>query len=111
MFTIAALIGFSLLRPSPVRSLAAAPIDSAEMTVVVVQNDRAVPVKVVLEHGAVDVTLGVIPAGSDSALRVPDRFDGDDVRIFVEAPGSLDQSTDLLNIERGEKLAVVVPKL
>ncbi|HEY4133387.1 MAG TPA: hypothetical protein VGM50_22400 [Gemmatimonadaceae bacterium] len=85
------------------------PVDSTEMTLAVVQNDRAVPATIVIEDGNDDYTIGIVAAHADTTLRIPDRVAGDDIKVFVEPQGQLEQSTDAMRIQKGEHLGIVVP--
>jgi len=86
--------------------LATARVDTTE---VVVQNNRDVPVTVYLEVGDEDVRLGTVSSRSDSTLRVPNYLAVDDVKIFVEPVGELEESTGDLDLKPGEHLGVVIP--
>jgi hypothetical protein len=81
----------------------------ADTTEVVVQNNRDVPVTVYLEVGDEDVRLGTVSSRGDSILRVPSYLAVDDVKIFVEPAGELEESTGDLDLKPGEHLGVVVP--
>ena len=109
---ILALVALPLLGGAPTERAARAkptPDDSAQMTLVVVQNDRDVPVTVYLERGNEEVRLGRVGGMSDSTLRVPDFIAGQDVRFFVQPVGESEESTGLVDLERGEHLGLVIP--
>ena len=89
---------------------APAPEDSAAMTLVVVQNDRRIPATVYLEPGDKDIRLGVVGAFSDTTLRIPDYLADGEARFSVEPAGEFDESTSLIDIERGTHVGLVIPK-
>ena len=86
------------------------PEDLAEATLTV-DNPRDKDVIVYAEHGNVGVRLGRVPANSRETLRFPTSvvLPGESVRIFVHPQGGRDLSSQLLQIRRGEHLALRVP--
>lgn len=109
MFTIITLLAMPLLAGTPAPPKASAPVDSAAMTLVVVENDRRVPVTVYLEHGDEDIRLGVVGALGDTTLRIPDYLAGDDVRFFVQPKGQLEEASGALDVARGAHVGLVIP--
>lgn len=98
------LLGTSAAPPT------AAPVDSAAMTLVVVENERRVPAIVYLERGNEDIRLGVVGAYGDTTLRIPDYLADSEARFFVEPAGEIDESTGIVDIERGKHVGLVIPE-
>ena len=110
MLGIITLISVPLLGGTSPAPRAPAPKDSAAMTLVVVQNDRRVPATVYLERGDEDIRLGVVGAFGDTTLRIPDYLADGEARFFVEPAGEIDESTSLIDIERGKHVGLVIPE-
>jgi hypothetical protein len=110
MVGIITLLSLPLLASTPSAPRASAPEDSAAMTLVVVENDRRVPATVYLERGDEDIRLGVVGAFGDTTLRIPDYLAEGDVRFFVEPAGEIDESTGLVDLERGKHVGLVIPQ-
>jgi len=102
--SLATLAGLALL-PAAV----AAP--TTLQTVVTVRNDLDQPVKVYLEHGAVDVRLGTVAAGASVSFEVPSWLTGDRsaVDLWVHPVRGFDQNTGPIELRTGEHLEVIVP--
>jgi hypothetical protein len=110
MFGIITLLSLPLLAGTPSAPRASAPEDSAAMTLVVVENDRRVPATVYLERGDEDIRLGVVAAFGDTTLRIPDYLAGGNVRFFVEPAGEIDESTGIVDFERGKHVGLIIPQ-
>ena len=110
MLTLIALLTAPLLGGTlpPAHASRSINDDSSEMTLVVVQNQRKVPVAVYLERGSEDIRLGVVDALAETTFRVPDYVVGD-VQFFVDPRSGLEESTDYVNLEAGEHIGVIVP--
>ena len=109
MPTLVTLLAVQMLVGASSGHSAPAADDSTDMTVVVVQNERQVPVTVTVERGDEDVKIGVVSAESDSTLRLPNYLVGGDIRFFVEPVGQRELSSEPLEIQRGEHVGLIVP--
>jgi hypothetical protein len=109
MFSIITLLTLPLLGGTPSATAAPAPVDSAAMTLLVVQNTRRVPATVYLERGGEDIRLGVVGAFGDTTIRIPDYLARGDVRFFVEPAGQLEEGTGDIDVERGQHIGLVIP--
>ena len=109
MFIIAALLATHLASTKPPKHKASAP-DSSAMTLVEVQNNRDVPVRVYAQDGFGEIEMGVVPAGTTATLRIADPIvlDGD-VDFFVHPQGQPEEETGTLEIHRGDRIGVLVP--
>ncbi|HTE46055.1 MAG TPA: hypothetical protein VK636_12465 [Gemmatimonadaceae bacterium] len=87
-----------------------APIDSADMTLVVVQNDRNVAVTVYAQNELGEHKIGAVAPYGTTTLSLDNVVFGEtDVQFFVQPAGELEESTGVLEIDRGERIGVVVP--
>ncbi len=94
----------------PAASAPPAAVDSTEIALVEVENDRNVPVTIYAEQGMRDVRLGVVAALTDSTLRVPDFMLGEgQIKFFARPAGQVEEATDYVEIERGKRVGLVVP--
>ncbi|MEO8336501.1 MAG: hypothetical protein ABI664_16090 [bacterium] len=90
--------------PAPVTT------DSADMTLVVVDNDRGVAVTVYEEDSFGDFKLGVVAPNSQATLRMKDYIIYESqVQFFVVPKGELEESAPMLDVRRGERVGLVVP--
>ena len=95
----------------PVTAAPSAPIDSTDMTLVVVENDRNVPVTIYGQNGAGESKLGVVAPHASVTMAVKDvELDWGPVTFFVHSPGAADESSGSLDIHRGEHVGLVVPE-
>ena len=109
MFIMAAVLASALAMEKP-RHPRQASLDSSNVTLIEVQNDRHVPVAVYAQDAYSEVELGVVPPDSTVTLRLRDAFVGrGDVDFFVHPKGAPDQETGYLGVRRGERLGIVVP--
>ena len=110
MLNLIALLTAPLLGGAlpPARASARMNDDSSAMTLVVVQNQRKVPVTVYLERGSEDIRLGVVDALADTTFRLPDHVVGD-VQFFVDPRSGVEESTEYVNLEAGEHIGLIVP--
>jgi NADPH-dependent ferric siderophore reductase len=110
MFIMAAVLASALAMEKPRHPRHQASLDSSNVTLIEVQNDRHVPVAVYAQDAYGEVELGVVPADSTVTLRLRDAFVGrGDVDFFVHPKGAPDQDTGYLDVRRGERLGIVVP--
>ena len=112
MINYIATLAFPILTAvaAPDPSASVAPVDSATMTLVVVQNDRAVPVTVYAQNDVGEYKLGVVAPNETMTMSLePFMIDEGDVQFFVHPAGQLDESTQPLELHRGERIGVVVP--
>lgn len=113
MISFIATLAFPVLlaTASPSPSAPAAPVDSATLTLVVVQNDLTVPVTVYAQNGAAEYKLGIVAPLGTETLSVPDYalLEGD-IQFFVHPVGQVDESTVPLELHRGERVGLVVPQ-
>jgi hypothetical protein len=111
MLNIIAVLAFPTLIAAPTRSATPSePSDSAAMTVVVVQNERNVPVTVYEEDDFGDTKIAVVAANETETVDMQ-RFVRDEstIRIFVKPNGEQEEATDLLEMRPGDHLGVVIP--
>jgi hypothetical protein len=88
----------------------AAHTDSSAMTLVVVQNDRDVPVTIYAQNDFGEYKLGVVSPGDARTLEIePFIFDEGDIEFFVQPKGQLEQSAGPITLRRGERIGVLVP--
>jgi NADPH-dependent ferric siderophore reductase len=110
MFIMAAVLASALAMEKPRHPRHQASLDSSNVTLIEVQNDRHVPVAVYAQDAYGEVELGVVPPDSTITLRLRDAFVGrGDVDFFVHPKGAPDQETGYLDVRRGERLGIVVP--
>ncbi|MBV6520407.1 MAG: hypothetical protein MNPFHGCM_00514 [Gemmatimonadaceae bacterium] len=93
-------------------SHAAAAVDSTDMTLVTVQNDESNPIRVYVEAAVGEFHLGTVQADSLATLRIPALVaqDGAAVKFFVHGMGAEEQDSGYLEIERGDRIGLIVPK-
>jgi hypothetical protein len=88
----------------------AAKTDSAQMTIVTIENTRTVPVTVYVEEKDRSMKLGVVGALADSTIRIPNWMVRDGkVRFFLDPRGEPEEATELLALKPGERLGVEIP--
>ena len=88
----------------------AAPADSSAMTLVVVQNDRDVPVTVYAQNDVGEYKLGVVSPGDARTLQNKQYiFSEGDIEFFVQPKGELEQAAGPITVRRGERIGVLVP--
>lgn len=109
MINVVTLLAVQMIVGASPGHSAPAKDDSTDMTVVVVQNERRVPVTVTAEYGDEDIKLGVVSAESDSTLRVPSYLVGREVKFFVQPAGQIELSSEPVEIQRGAHVGVIVP--
>lgn len=108
MLGLGTLLAATLMSAAPAISPPAT--DSSQMTLVVVQNDRTVPVAVYAQDAWGELELGVVPPDSTVTLRVDDPFlDRSDIDFFVHPKGQPEEETGYLDIHRGDRLGILVP--
>jgi hypothetical protein len=80
-------------------------------TTVTVQNNRAVPVTVFVEHGEFDTRIGTVPADQELTLMIPEWVvrESQTAEIFVHPEGQADLASWTLDLARGAHLFVKVP--
>jgi len=109
MLITAALLASAIATANPHRHHAVTN-DSADVTMVEVQNDRKVPVTVYAQDSWGEVKLGVVPADSTVTLRVRNTLVGrGDIDFFVQPRGQPEEETGYLDVRLGERLGIVVP--
>jgi hypothetical protein len=111
MFTLAGLLIAPLLATaSPSQPPHTADLDSSSMTLVVVQNDRNVPVTVYVQTDATEARLAVVAPMTDSTIRIPDYLTAEgEVSFFVHPNSETDEGTTPIEVGRGEHVGLVVP--
>lgn len=111
MFITAAVFASLIATAKPHHHRDSSAVDSSDITLVEVQNDRKVPVTVYAQDSWGEIRLGVVPPDSTVTLRVRDTFvrDGEDVDFFVQPHGQPEQETGYLEVRRGERLGIIVP--
>ncbi len=114
MSTILALTTVLALATSPSKTAASSPavVDSSKMTLVVVQNDEGTPLTIYVEGAEGDFKLGVVGPFDTEALQLPDAFvrDGASFDFFVHPKHGLEQESGYVELHRGEKIGLVVPR-
>ncbi len=80
---------------------------------VLVQNNRKVPVTVILEYGPFDHRLGTVPATRTAALALPRWVapGGESYRLFVRSEGSDEMKTPAFSIAPHRQLSLLVPRV
>jgi len=83
----------------------------SDTTSVVVQNNRTSPVRVYLDIGNQEITLGTVKAMDVATLVVPRWLihDQEEVNIFVQPRNGFEQETGYIEVEPGEHLGIIVP--
>ena len=111
MINILTSLALPVLMAAPAhRQPAVQPADSAAMTLVVVENNRNVPVTVYEEDDFGDVKLAVVGPNATETVRLDHYLSAPSaVRFFIQPRGQLEEGTGLLDIDPGEHVAVVVP--
>src|SRR4051812_9881484 len=100
----------AVLATAMISGTPAAKTDSAEMTLVTIENTRTVPVTVYAEENNRHIKLGIVSALADSTIRLPDWLVGTGkVRFFLDPLGEPEEATQLLQITRGERFGVEIP--
>jgi len=80
------------------------------MTLVVVENDRDVPVTVYAQNDVRERKIGVVEPFSTETIAIDDfTYGRTDIQFFVQPLGELELGTDRMQIERGEHLGLIVP--
>lgn len=108
MRKLATLVALSLLGGA---TLYAERPPRSDTTSVMVQNNRAKPVRVYLDLGNREINLGSVK-GMDVATLVIPRWlvnGEEDVNIFVEPQNGLEQQTGYIALDPGEHLGIIVP--
>ena len=96
---------------APFYSAPGAVEESSQMTLVVLQNNRGVPVTVYAEDEWGDVKLGVVDADATTTLRLPRHMvERGDIRLFIVPRGQAEESTGPLDLSPGDQIDVIVPK-
>lgn len=110
MLTIAGLLIAPLVAGSSPRPPKTGVVDSASMTLVVVQNEQKVPVTLYVQNDASDTRIAVISPMTDTTVRIPDYLvEAGEVTFFVHPDHALDESTSPIPVERGEHIGLIVP--
>lgn len=84
---------------------------SSDTTSVVVQNNRTSPVRVYLDIGSQEVSLGTVNALDVATLVVPRwmvPYD-EDVNIFVEPQRGFEMQTGYIDLQPGQHVGIIVP--
>jgi len=94
--------------PPPPRTI---PNPGKETTTVTVQNNRAVPVTVYIDHGEFDTRIGEIPANQQSTLGIPEWVVRRQTTAqFILTPrGQVELASPFLDLGKGSHLFVEVP--
>jgi hypothetical protein len=112
MINFITVLAFPILLAAPPADSTAppAPVDSSNMTLVVVQNDRSVPATVYLQDEVGEYKLGVVAPFATTTLSIKSLLlmEGD-VQFFVHPAGQIDESTELMDLHRGERIGLVIP--
>ena len=84
---------------------------SSDTTAVVVQNNRTSPVRVYLDIGNQEVSLGTVNALDVATLVVPRWMvpTDEDVNIFVEPQRGFEMQTGYIDLQRGQHVGIIVP--
>ena len=103
------LVALSLLGVAT--AFAERPPRPSDTTSVVVQNNRTSPVRVYLDIGNQEITLGTVKAMDVATLVVPRWLihDQEEVNIFVQPRNGFEQETGYIEVEPGEHLGIIVP--
>jgi len=98
-------------KPNGHRASTPAPAWNAPTTVTV-QNNLSERAKIYVERGMFDVKLGSVPAGGSMVFDLPSWIlNGDDaVSVYARTKHGLEQTTGILEVHRGERLGVVIPR-
>jgi len=95
---------------SPSPTTPATAVDSSTLTLVVVQNDRSVSVTVYAQNDFGEYKLGVVEPYESATLSLADYMLAEgDVQFFVHPVGQLDESTEPMELHRGERIGLVIP--
>jgi hypothetical protein len=99
-----------LMATAPSQATPSTPVDSSTLTLVVVQNDRSVSVTVYAQNDFGEYKLGVVEPYESATLSLADYMLAEgDVQFFVHPVGQLDESTEPLELHRGERIGLVIP--
>ena len=80
------------------------------MTLVVVQNDRNVRVTVYSEDKFGDHKLGVVEPRGTATLALNEYISAEsEVQFFVQPIGEFEESSERLEVHRGDRIGLVVP--
>lgn len=99
---VLATAGSNPVKPIP-------PADSSTVTLVVVQNDRSVPVTVFEQVANWEYKLGVVAPNGTASLAIPGATNApSEIQFFVKPTRGLETATSPVKITRGERLGLVV---
>ena len=80
------------------------------MTLVVVQNDRNVPVTVYVQNDLNETRLATVAPLTDTTIRIPSYLTAaGEVSFFVHPQHELDEGTAPMEIKRGDHVGLIVP--
>jgi hypothetical protein len=111
MINIIALLAFPVLTAAPApRATPSEPVDSADMTYVVVQNDRNVSVTVYEEDDFGDTKIAVLAPYESQTIDLHEFvFARSSIQFFVKPRGQQEEGSGLLDVSPGDHLGLVVP--
>lgn len=110
MLTIAGLLIAPLLATSATRPPKKAVEDSSSMTLVVVQNNRNVPVTLYVQNDETETRLATIAPLSNTTIRIPAYLtDQGEVSFFVHPQHELDEGTAPMEVRQGAHVGLIVP--
>lgn len=112
MLNIIAVLAFPVLMAAPPvdSTTVSAPIDSTNVALVEVENDRTVPVTVYAQNDFGEHKLGVVaPRSTETMTLAKNELGRGDVQFFVHPAGQIEESTDPMELHRGERIGLVVP--
>ncbi len=111
MRKLATLVALSFLGVATAFAERPPRLTPSDTTSVVVQNNRALPVRVYLEIGNQEVKLGSVDAMGVATLVVPRWLvqSGEEVNIFVQPKNGFEMQTGYIDLQPGEHLGIIVP--
>ncbi len=110
MLTLLSLPFFAAPTAAVPDSSVAAPADSAAMTLIVVQNERNVPVTIYAENEFGEYNLGIVNADGTQTIQLARYMvEHGALKFFVQPKGQLEESSDPIDVDIGQRIGLVVP--
>ncbi|MEO7084722.1 MAG: hypothetical protein ABI442_12915 [Gemmatimonadaceae bacterium] len=109
LMTLLALPALATAPAAPATTHNLVAVDSVGMALVVVQNDRTVPVTLYLETDNGEIKLGVVAPLAESTMRIPDYLSHDDVQFFAHPEGQIDQTSGYIDLRDSQRVGLVIP--
>ncbi|MGH7616433.1 MAG: hypothetical protein ACREPM_04325 [Gemmatimonadaceae bacterium] len=110
MINFIAALAFPALMAAPTAP-PSPPIDSSQMTLVVVQNDRNVPATVYAQNEFGEYKLGEVAAHDQLTMSLADYMIArGEVKFFVQPKGQIEEASQSLDLHEGEHVGLIVPR-